>query len=57
MLSCLTREEERTIGEQHELDAEILDHYEEGLERERLLRGGAGRLEYLRTRQLLARYL
>jgi ubiquinone/menaquinone biosynthesis C-methylase UbiE len=58
MLSCLTREEERTIGEQHEeLDAEILDHYEEGLERDRLLRGGAGRLEYLRTRELLARYL
>jgi ubiquinone/menaquinone biosynthesis C-methylase UbiE len=55
--SWLTREEERTIGEQHELDAEILDHYEEGLERERLLRGGAGRLEYLRTRELLARYL
>jgi ubiquinone/menaquinone biosynthesis C-methylase UbiE len=57
MLSCLTREEERIIGEQHELDAEILDHYEEGLERDRLLRGGAGRLEYLRTRELLARYL
>jgi hypothetical protein len=38
MLSCLTTEEERTIGEQHEeLDAEILEHYEEGLERERLL--------------------
>jgi ubiquinone/menaquinone biosynthesis C-methylase UbiE len=58
MLSCLTREEERTIGEQHEeLDAEILEHYEEGLERDRLLGGGAGRLEYLRTRELLARYL
>jgi ubiquinone/menaquinone biosynthesis C-methylase UbiE len=39
------------------LDAEILAHYEEGLERERLLRGGAGRLEYLRTRELLSRYL
>jgi ubiquinone/menaquinone biosynthesis C-methylase UbiE len=39
------------------LDAEILAHYEEGLERDRLLRGGAGRLEYLRTRELLARYL
>ena len=39
ILSCLTKEEERTIGEQHEeLDAEILEHYEEGLERERLLR-------------------
>jgi 2-polyprenyl-3-methyl-5-hydroxy-6-metoxy-1,4-benzoquinol methylase len=58
MLSCLTTEEERTISEQHEeLDAEILDHYEEGLERDRLLGGGAGRLEYLRTRELLARYL
>jgi ubiquinone/menaquinone biosynthesis C-methylase UbiE len=39
------------------LDAEILAHYEEGVERERLLSGGAGRLEYLRTRELLARYL
>jgi hypothetical protein len=55
--SCLSGEEARTIGEQQELDAEILAHYEEGVERERLLRGGAGRLEYLRTRELLARYL
>jgi hypothetical protein len=55
--ACLSGEEERTIGEQRELDAEILAHYEEGLERDRLLRGGAGRLEYLRTRELLARYL
>jgi ubiquinone/menaquinone biosynthesis C-methylase UbiE len=55
--SCLSGEEEKTIGERQELDAEILAHYEEGLERERLLRGGAGRLEYLRTRELLARYL
>jgi ubiquinone/menaquinone biosynthesis C-methylase UbiE len=39
------------------LEAEILAHYDEGVERERLLRGGAGRLEYLRTRELLARYL
>jgi ubiquinone/menaquinone biosynthesis C-methylase UbiE len=40
------------------LDAEILAHYqEEGVERDRLLGGGAGRLEYLRTRELLARYL
>jgi len=39
------------------LDAEILAHYQEGVERERLLRGGAGHLEYLRTRELLARYL
>ena len=58
MLSCLTTEEERTIAEQHEeLDAQILEHYEEGLERDRLRGGGAGRLEYLRTRELLARYL
>jgi ubiquinone/menaquinone biosynthesis C-methylase UbiE len=54
---CLSGEEATTIGEQHELDAEIQAHYEEGVERERLLRGGAGRLEYLRTRELLARYL
>ena len=53
----LPREEARTIGEQEGLDAKILAHYEEGVERERLLRGGAGRLEYLRTRELLARYL
>jgi 2-polyprenyl-3-methyl-5-hydroxy-6-metoxy-1,4-benzoquinol methylase len=56
--SCLSGEEARTIGGQQELDTEILAHYEEGVvERERLLRGGAGRLEYLRTRELLARYL
>ena len=47
----------RTIGEQEGLDAEILAHYEVVTERERLLSGGAGRLEYLRTRELLARYL
>jgi ubiquinone/menaquinone biosynthesis C-methylase UbiE len=55
--SCLSGEEATPIDERQELDAEILAHYEEGLERERLLRGGAGRLEYLRTRELLARYL
>jgi ubiquinone/menaquinone biosynthesis C-methylase UbiE len=54
---CLSGEEARIIAEQHELDAEILAHYQEGAERERLLRGGAGRLEYLRTRELLAQYL
>ncbi len=53
----LPREEARTITNREELDAEILAHYEEGVERERLLRGGAGRLEYLRTRELLSRYL
>jgi ubiquinone/menaquinone biosynthesis C-methylase UbiE len=57
LFECLSGEEERPIGEHQELDAEILAHYEEGLERDRLLRGGAGRLEYLRTRELLARYL
>ena len=56
-LLCLSGEEARTIGEQQALDAEMLAHYEQGIERERLLRGGAGRLEYLRTRELLARYL
>jgi ubiquinone/menaquinone biosynthesis C-methylase UbiE len=45
------------IDEQHGIDAEILAHYEEGIEKERLLGEGAGRLEYLRTRELLARYL
>jgi ubiquinone/menaquinone biosynthesis C-methylase UbiE len=47
----------RTIGKRHDIDAEILAHYEEGIEKERLLGEGAGRLEYLRTRELLARYL
>ena len=41
----LPREEARTVSNREELDAEILTHYEEGAERERLLRGGAGRLE------------
>jgi hypothetical protein len=54
---CLSSEGARTIGERQEPDAAILAHYEEGVERERLLRGGAGNLEYLRTRELLARYL
>jgi ubiquinone/menaquinone biosynthesis C-methylase UbiE len=45
------------VSDKRELDAGILAHYGEGVERERLLRGGAGRLEYLRTRELLARYL
>jgi ubiquinone/menaquinone biosynthesis C-methylase UbiE len=57
LFEYLSGEEERPIGEHQELDAEILAHYEEGLERDRLLRGGAGRLEYLRTRELLSRYL
>jgi len=46
-----------TIGERYEIDAEILAHYEEVMEKERLLGGGAGLLEYLRTRELLARHL
>ena len=51
------REEARTISKREEFDTEILAYYEEGAERDRLLRGGVGRLEYLRTRELLARYL
>jgi ubiquinone/menaquinone biosynthesis C-methylase UbiE len=46
-----------TIDERYEIDAEILAHYQQAMEKERLLGGGAGRLEYLRTRELLARYL
>jgi len=46
-----------TIGERYEIDTEILAHYEQVMEKERLLGGGAGRLEYLRTRELLARSL
>jgi ubiquinone/menaquinone biosynthesis C-methylase UbiE len=53
----LPGEEARTISKREELDAKILAHYQEGGERDRLLGGGAGRLEYLRTRELLARYL
>jgi ubiquinone/menaquinone biosynthesis C-methylase UbiE len=53
----LRREETEPISNREELDTEILAHYEEAAERERLLRGGAGRLEYLRTRVLLARHL
>jgi ubiquinone/menaquinone biosynthesis C-methylase UbiE len=49
--------EARTISKREEFDAEILAHYQEGVEQERLLCGGAGRLEYLRTSELLARYL
>ena len=41
----------------YELDPGVKAHYTEGTERDRLLGGGAGRLEYLRTRQLLARHL
>jgi ubiquinone/menaquinone biosynthesis C-methylase UbiE len=57
ILLLISGEEARTIGDQQGLDAKILAYYEKGLERERLLGGGAGRLEYLRTRELLARYL
>jgi ubiquinone/menaquinone biosynthesis C-methylase UbiE len=35
----------------------MLAYYEEGRERDRLVRRGLGRLEYLRMRELLARYL
>ncbi len=44
------------MGE-YELDPGVKGHYAEGAERDRLLGGGAGRLEYLRTRELLARHL
>jgi len=57
LIPGFTREEARTIGKREELDAEILAHYQEGVERKRLLGGGASRLEYLRTSELLARYL
>src|ERR687894_2374502 len=57
LIPGLPREEARTISDREELDADILAHYGEGVERDRLLRGGAGRLEYLRTGELLAQYL
>ena len=45
------------IGERRELDENILAYYEMGREEERLPGAAAGRLEYLRTRELLARHL
>lgn len=45
------------MGERRDLDAEIMTHYEEGLEKGRLPGGAPGRLEYARTRELLSRYL
>lgn len=44
------------MGE-YELDPGVEAYYAEGKEQGRLLDGGAGRLEYLRTRELLARHL
>jgi SAM-dependent methyltransferase len=44
------------IGERHEFNAEILGYYGRGSEEGRLL-GTQGRLEYLRTRELLSRFL
>jgi SAM-dependent methyltransferase len=43
--------------DEYALDPGVEAHYAEGAERDRLLGGGAGRLEYLRTRELLARHL
>lgn len=45
------------MDKSHEFEAEILAYYEKGLESERLPRAAAGRLEYLRTRELLSRHL
>jgi ubiquinone/menaquinone biosynthesis C-methylase UbiE len=50
------REEICEMGE-YELDPRVEAHYAEGAERDRLLGEGAGWLEYLRTRELLARHL
>jgi len=44
------------MGE-YELDPRVKAYYSEGTERDRMLGGRAGRLEYSRTRQLLARHL
>jgi len=44
-------------GEPFGIDTRMRDYYGQGSEQERLLRDGAGRLEYLRTRELLARHL
>jgi SAM-dependent methyltransferase len=45
------------IDERRELDEKMLAYYEKGLERGRLPGAAAGRLEYLRTRELLSRHL
>ena len=45
------------MDKSHEFEAEILAYYEKGLESERLPRAAAGRLEYLRTREMLSRHL
>lgn len=45
------------IGEGRELDEKILAYYDRAMERGRLSDTAAGRLEYLRTRELLSRYL
>jgi ubiquinone/menaquinone biosynthesis C-methylase UbiE len=42
---------------EYALDPGVEAHYAEGAERDRLLGGGAGRLEYLRTQELLARHM
>jgi SAM-dependent methyltransferase len=47
----------KTLGEGQEFDAEILGYYQRGFEEERLSGGAQGRLEYLRTRELLSRLL
>ena len=44
------------MGDWHELDEDIAAYYAEGKERVRLT-AGSGRLELLRTQELLARYL
>jgi hypothetical protein len=45
------------IGERRELDENILAYYEMGREEGRLPGAATGRLEYLRTRELLSRHL
>jgi hypothetical protein len=45
------------LDKRHDFDAEILDYYGGGFEEGRLLGGAQGRLEYLRTMELLSRFL
>jgi SAM-dependent methyltransferase len=47
----------KNLGERYDVDAEILGYYERGFEEGRLLGGSQGRLEYLRTMELLSRFL
>jgi SAM-dependent methyltransferase len=47
----------KNLDKRYDFDAEILTYYGSGFEEGRLLGGSQGRLEYLRTMELLSRFL